>query len=276
MTLKYPLELNEGQVDYVSFTHHKYQSNKVGATAPAEGSPIILYMPASTPAMNQGNNWGAEKFEGPLGAFKRDVGMAGANIIDGADLSSAEKGKATGKNVINQLKSVVAGTDAGGAAKQLGVGMVAGFAGVNANQLMALSKGQIFNPNVELLYDGPKVRSFSMSFTMVPKSSDESKRINEIVKEFKVWSAPKENGGMYEVPHIWQVQYMLANKQNPNMNVFKRAALTDVAIQNNQGLNMHMSFDDGMPIITSLALTFTEVDVITRDDHLDASNNVGY
>ena len=69
---------------------------------------------------------------------------------------------------------------------------------------------------------------------------------------------------------------MLGNKQNPNMNIFKRAALTDVAVQNNQGLNMHMSFDDGMPIITSLALTFTEVDVITRDDHLKANNSVGY
>lgn len=276
MTLKYPLELNEGQVDYVSFTHHKYQSNKVGATAPAEGSPIVLYMPASTPAMNQGNNWGAEKFEGPLGVLKRDIAMAGANIIDKADLSNFQKGKATGKNIINQLKQVVKGADVGGAAKQLGVGMMAGFAGISPNQLMALSKGQIYNPNVELLYDGPKVRSFSMSFTMVPKSAAESARINEIVKEFKVWSAPKESGGMYEVPHIWQVQYMLGNKQNPNMNVFKRAALTDVAVQNNQGLNMHMSFDDGMPIITSIALTFTEVDVITRDDHLSARNSVGY
>lgn len=276
MTLKYPLELNEGQVDYVSFTHHKYQSNKVGATAPAEGSAIVLYMPATTPALSQSNDWGAEKFEGPLGALKRDIGIAATNVIDTADLSSRDKGKQTGKRIISEIKNVAANADVGGAAKQLGVSAVAGFAGVSPNQLMALSRGKIFNPNVELLYEGPRVRSFNMSFTMVPKSPAESNRINQIIKEFKVWSAPKENGGMYELPHIWQVQYMLSSGPNPNMNVFKRAALTNVAVQNNQGLNMHMSFDDGMPIITSLALTFTEVDVITRDDHQNASNNVGY
>ena len=107
------------------------------------------------------------------------------------------RAKATGKNVINQLKSIVGGTDVGGAAKQLGVGMVAGFAGVSANQLMALSKGKIFNPNVELLYDGPRfVHSVCLSLWSLRVLT--RLRINEIVKEFKVWSAPKENGGMYK------------------------------------------------------------------------------
>ena len=69
---------------------------------------------------------------------------------------------------------------------------------------------------------------------------------------------------------------MMNGAPNPNMNIFKRAALTDVAVQNNSGLNMHMSFDDGMPIITTVSLNFTEVDVITRNDHRNASNNVGY
>ena len=60
------------------------------------------------------------------------------------------------------------------------------------------------------------------------------------------------------------------------MNVFKRAACSAISVQNNQGMNMHMSFDDGMPIITTMSLSFTEVDVITRDDHLDGTSRVGY
>ena len=51
------------------------------------------------------------------------------------------------------------------------------------------------------------------------------------------------------------------------MNTFKPAACTAVTYQTNPGLNMHMSFTDDMPIITSLALSFTEVDVILAEDH---------
>ena len=36
------------------------------------------------------------------------------------------------------------------------------------------------------------------------------------------------DNGMFKVPHVWQVQYMMNGNPNPNMNVFKRAALTDV------------------------------------------------
>ena len=53
--LNYPLELNQDHVDYVSFTHHKYQSNKAGGPlTTAEGPPILLYMPSTTPALSQG------------------------------------------------------------------------------------------------------------------------------------------------------------------------------------------------------------------------------
>jgi len=81
---------------------------------------------------------------------------------------------------------------------------------------------------------------------------------------------------MYKIPMVWQVTYMSGSGQNRNMNAFKRAALTNVAVQSNSGMSMHMSFNDGMPIVTSLALTFTEVDVITRNDHDSAPTNVGY
>ena len=58
--------------------------------------------------------------------------------------------------------------------------------------------------------------------------------------------------------------------------MWKTAALESVTTQANNGLDMHMSFAEGMPIITSLTLNFKEVDVITRNDQRDAPNNVGY
>ncbi|QBP05997.1 hypothetical protein [Synechococcus phage S-B68] len=285
--LKYPKELNEDDVDYITFRSFEYRTNKAyegqsqagGVSGPGQGSTIVLYMPTTTPAMNQGADWGAVNFDGPLGQLKGNLAAGTAGAIMDADISSFEAGKTTGKRLVNDIKNQfeAAMKQGGGAVKQLGVNAVAGMAGMQPNQLLALQRGQIYNPNVELLYNGPRLRGFSMSFTFVPKSEDEAKIINEIILEFKKWSSPKDLGkGMFKVPNVWQVTYMTGGRKNRNMNEFKRAALTDVAVQHNQGMNMHMSFDDGMPVITTVSLNFTEVDIVTRDDHEKSSSYIGY
>jgi len=70
MTLKYPLELNEGQSDYMVFQAHQYrtnnavagqsQGNRGGVNGPAEGSPIVLYMPTTTPTVSNDQSWQGE------------------------------------------------------------------------------------------------------------------------------------------------------------------------------------------------------------------------
>ena len=60
------------------------------------------------------------------------------------------------------------------------------------------------------------------------------------------------------------------------MNEFKRMACVDVAVQANASTNMHQSFVDGMPISTTLNLTFQEVDIITRNDHEESQSLQGF
>ena len=288
--LQYPLDLNPGQTDYVVFSSQEYRTNANdkgfggqsvrNAGAPSKGATIVLYMPTTTPAVKQGADWGAKTFDGPMGQLIKNASSAVAGEIQDAEMPTnfedgVQKGKALAQRTISTVKNNF--KNLGGAAKQAAVSGVAGVAGMEANQLLALSRGQIYNPNVELLYKGPKLRGFSFNFTMVPKSPTEAQVINNIILEFKKWAAPSDTGnGMYKVPHVWQVTYMNGGSANQNMNAFKKAALTDIAVQNNQGMNMHMSFEDGMPIITTISLNFTEVDVITREDHLSSGTNVGY
>ncbi|WVQ00044.1 baseplate tail tube cap [Synechococcus phage MA10] len=288
--LQYPLDLNPGMNDYVVFTSEEYRTNTNdkgfggqsvrNAGPPSQGANIVLYMPTTTPVVKQGADWGQANFAGPMGQLLRNASTQAAAAIDAAAIpTSFEEGKAMGKKIVSETKKFFEGNAplVGGAAKQVGVGMAASLAGIEANQLLAMQRGEIYNPNVELLYKGPKLRGFSFSFTLVPKSPAEAQAINNIILEFKKWSAPSDTGnGMYKVPHVWRVVYMNGGALNPNMNAFKKAALTDVAVQNNQGMNMHMSFEDGMPIITTISLNFTEVDVITREDHLSSGTNVGF
>ena len=269
--MRYPLELNQIDTDYVVFSHHEYRSNVSGQSPAAHpGGTVVLYMPNTTPTMGQQQNWGEQDFAGPLGALRRDAGAALADSMMTADFSSADAAKASAERGVENFKSAFNSTkqNGGGALRQAGVGLAAGLAGVSdPNQLLALSRGEIYNPNVELLYKGPKIRSFTFNYSFVPKSAGEAAAVNSIIKEFRMWSAPAQNGGMFEVPHVWQVTYMSGFGPNATMNYFKRAALTNVAVQANSGLTMHSSHADGQPITYNMALNFTEVDLVLREDH---------
>ena len=285
--LQYPLDLSPGLTEHITFTSHAYRPNKseVGmqhgeGEAPSEGAAIVLYMPTTTPAVTQHAKWSDQSFSGPMGELLKSAAILGGSAINTVEISgNFDEMKSQGRKAIDGIKNTFEkhGKNIVPAIRQAGVGMAAKVGNMNANQLMALTKGQIYNPNVELLYEGPKIRSFNFTFTMVPKSAEEARAVNNIILEFKKWAAPELLGtGMYRVPHVWQIKYMNGAAVNKNMNAFKRAALTNVSVQNNQGLNMHMSFEDGMPIVTTISLAFVEVDVITRNDHLDGKSFVGY
>ena len=285
--MRYPLETNTG-ADTVVFTHEKYRNNRQGgggqAGPPGEGAgaDIILYMPNSTAPMNNGQDWGSKAFEGPIGIFRSQAAMSGAavlNDIDGQTFTEdgmRNLGNSVGAELANVTNSAF--ENAGGIIKQAGTDVLAKFGSYkDASQLLAMSRGQIYNPNIELLYSGTGLRTFAFSYTFVPKSEQEANQVNSIIMEFKKWSAPADTGnGMFEVPHIWNVRYMTNGAPNPNMNVFKKAALVGVGVQHNPGLDMHATFPNGMPIVTALSLSFQEVDIILREDHEQAGNNIGF
>ena len=81
--------------------------------------------------------------------------------------------------------------------------------------------------------------------------------------EFKKWM-PKESGNKLKLPHVWKISYGGACKQYYNK--FKTAALTNINVQYNAGLDSHMTFSDGSPIVTGFTLSFTETEIITQDD----------
>lgn len=268
MVLRYPLDLQTGDVDYVAFKHFKYS----GEGSPGMGGDIILYMPNSTPSVANNQDWGVSSAAGKLGELTRGIAADAAGAVSG--LGGEDAGQRI-DNLKNKISEGIKDTPA--ALKQAGVQGIANFSGIQANQLLALSTGEIYNPNIELLYAGPKLRGFNFNYTFVPKSEAEAVSAGRIIKEFKIWSTPKDTGnGMYEIPHVWQVSYMTGGGLNANMNCFKKAALTSIAVQANPGLPMHMSFPNGMPIVTQVALSFMEADVITRVDQESAPSNFGY
>lgn len=278
--LKYPNDLNETQSDSITFAHSPYRPNKGGdffgsgttASVPANVSEMIrLYVPNSTPPINQSNSWSRANFDGAFGAARLNAVRAVTNGINnlGGDSLSPEALKGAGDTAGALLQDIL--DSSGPALKQIATGAAGSLAGLTPSQALAVSRGQVYNPNVELLYNSPTLRGFSFEFNFVPKNSSESSTIDDIIYEFKKWSSPKDPGGtegVFCVPHIWNVIYsgMSAKK----MTKFKPAALTDVTVVENANSNTHTTFDDGTPVITTMRLTFKEVNIITRNDHESA------
>lgn len=278
--LKYPKNLSETETDFVCFTHAKYRTNSdISGNGPsargpedAESERIVLYMPNSTPAAAYGNGWSntGDILRGPLGKLK----MFGAKSLSGAmdTVEGSTSGEVNLSELGNSMKNFgkelggFAKKDAGELAKQLIGDFVGSKLVGSGNNFLALTKGKIFNPNIELLYQGPSLRSFVFEFNFVPRSKAEAQDVSKIIKEFKMWSAPKADGNYLAVPDVWYIRY--GNTATAKyMNQFKACAMTSFEAQDNAASDGHYTFVDGVPVSTAIRMSFSEVDIITREDH---------
>ena len=257
MSIRYPADA-AGGADYVSFQHKSYKGRGGGGQ---NGGDIVLYIPAPAPSISNVNSWqgSGDAFSGPLGQFKRGMVQRGSDIVN-------DKNFSLGKipQYVNSLAEELKSHKLGPIARNIGNNELAKAVGLSASQMMSVTRGEIYNPNVEMFYSGPQLRNFTFSFQCAPASSGDAQAIRQIVSEFKKWSAPEESGDKYKLPHVWDISY--GGKCKQYYNKFKTAALKNVNVTYNAGLDGHMTFDDGSPIVTGFSLSFIETELITRKD----------
>ena len=106
------------------------------------------------------------------------------------------------------------------------------------NDVLAGTTGTILNPNVEVLFGGPKLRNVSFAFKMSARNEDEAEDIHEICTTFKRNALPlgydkKKNvayGNFIEVPNLVMLKYMKGSKMHPYLSQYKSCAITNVDI----------------------------------------------
>ena len=257
MSYRYPAD-RPSDADFVTFQHKKYSGRGgSGGGGGGAGGSIVLYMPENTPAIGSQQNWNQTRaYAGPLGQLQRAFLDAAVDVSD-VDLKNVP---GTVSKMVGRFKGL--GGNVGPAARQGYLQFLAGKMGRSQNQITSLTKGEIYNPNVEMWYDGPALRSFTFEFIFAPKSAQDNSAAMNIIKEFKKWSSPKDQGQKYEIPHVWDISY-----SNQHYNKFKTSALVNINVDYNAGLPGHMTFEDGAPIVSAMSLTFTEVELVTQDDH---------
>ena len=308
---RYPLEALTETTDYLQFTIVEYQPTKQASGGSLVGAPgsrrigpagtkdkakkilgsIIMQMPAN---IQDGNavDYGESKMNTLMGAA---AGLIGSTIEGGGEAISAMlKGDKEGyqnavNNMTGEMKNTV-GTDssimdaaaqfANVKATSAAIGALGG--NVSAADLLARQTGQIFNPNMELLFNGPTLRSFSFSFKMTPRSPEEAQECKNIIRSFKSNMAPKTKNtgsiggsGMFlKTPNVFELRYKKGGRDHPFLHRFKQCFLTNVSV-NYTGEGVYTTYDDATPVSMQIDLSFKELEPIYDVDYDDAGG-VGF
>jgi len=142
---------------------------------------------------------------------------------------------------------------------------------VSVDQLLARGEGIVFNPNMELLFNGPSLRQFAFSFQMTPRSQTESDAVKSIIRTFKSNMAPQvtaEGGGslFLKTPNVFELTYKQGNQPHSFLHQFKQCFLENVSV-NYTGAGTYATYGDGTPVSIIMNLQFKEIEPIYDIDY---------
>ena len=306
--LRYPLaNLEAAQTlgityDYIKITVQDYQSSigSLNSETPigvnfntpavrrysqskASLGTIILPMTNNMGSTN-GVSWGENNTNavqlallGSVGSFINNVANAQIDQKFNAVKSELNKSLQTAKGLIEQA----------GNNKDAVAALLSGYV-VGNTSLATRASGVVINPNMELLFQGPKLRTFNFTFEFAPRFRAEAEVVRKIVKAFKMFSAPQidETGAIFlRTPKIFQLDYIyngdggdVANAAtHPYLNKIKPCALTSVNVNYTPG-GKYMTYADGGSMVqTTMTLSFNELEPIYQSDYTgDNDHPAGY
>ena len=265
----YPANLAETHQDIIKFNLVKYIPGGI-PTPGSSGRPpsgeilgtVVLPVPNNISDTNTAD-WGAD----PMNAVQAAAAAAAfAGITDGVGAG---------------MESIGATLKQFGSDPTSKTFVAAGFAGAamggEGAKLLSRASGQIVNPNLELLFNGPQLRSFSFTFKLAARSDGEGKTILEILRFFKRGMSPirSESNLFLKSPNTFTIEYQHMGKNNPNIGKIKECALQSVTTSYTPE-GQYATFSDGVMVSYSLQLTFSELEPIFTKDYEDSPDGIGY
>ena len=276
----YPIDLGKTKQDVIKFTMLEYvpkdfnQSGQFGFSnrdKPEDRNPIgtvILPIPGGIQD-NNSVSWAGQN----MNALEAGLANVALNAIE----DPSKVGDAT-NNILDALRS------GGGEAKTAIANAFAGAATGTGGQLLSRTTGAVINPNLELLFSGPALRTFSFSFKMNAREKAESEEIVRIIRFFKQGSAAQRSTSnlFLKSPHTFQIQYLHRGPEgsdNPFMGRIKECALQSIGV-NYTPENNYATFKDGEMVSYQVSLNFSELEPVFNDDYSqldgDADTLIGF
>jgi len=295
--LRYPYTMIAETTDYLQIDIIKYKPiGKALVNAPggrrnqgkSKIKTILLPIPSNISDSNSTkygdsslNSIGAALVGGVMGTME-----AGKDFTKGmkeGSQSVLNAGAATIANLKNSSGGI--GGVQGFLTREL-ASKAAAIAGVNItpDQLLARTSGEILNPNMELLFNGPSLRSFRFSFKMTPRNRDEAIEIKNIIRCFKTHMAPKVSSGegstttnttFLSTPDVFELRYRQGAIEHSFLNKFKQCFMESINVSYTAD-GTYATYDDGTPVSMIMTLSFKEIEPVYDVDYGDEITGVGY
>ena len=154
---------------------------------------------------------------------------------------------------------------------------------VNTGDIFGSIDGVIRNPNVEVLFQKLELRTFDLTFKLIPYNAEEAQTIKKMINVFKKSMLPSysigdtEVGGkkgsenraveasFIKVPKVCKVTYMRGSSQHPDLPTYKMCAITDVSINYTPDGN-YAVYHDGSPVAYQLKINFMETKLLFSEE----------
>jgi len=269
--LKYPADSVDGLYDYLKVTVLKY--SRKGLLQRGEGASFGNVFLPMHPNISDAN--GVSWNEDRMNILQAQFGTLAYNTI-----SRAGTGKDAGEffgRLGSDMVSTIGNISATPGLDKLIAGYFAGQA-VSSN-VLGRATGAVINNNLELLFDGPKLRTFRYNFRFTPRDAAEAQTVKDIIKLFKTEMAPDQTPGylFLTTPNVFKLEYIYGRTQqkHPFLNLIKTCALTDFSV-NYTPDGSYMTYE-GVPSMTSYTvdMQFSELEPIYKGDQKDAAG-MGY
>lgn len=155
--------------------------------------------------------------------------------------------------------------------------------GGQVQNLLSRTAGAAINNNLELLFSGPQLRSFTFTFRLTPRNSTETKNIKEIIRLFKREMQPEVTPSQLFLlaPNIFKIKYMNTTKdsksavQHPYLNRIKKCALKDFSVNYTPDGQYMTYLQDSSMTAYELNMTFAEIDPVYANDYDEGEGATG-
>ena len=269
---RYPIDIEKSKQDIIKFDIYEYVPQQfssgggqaVYASSAARNADsrksigsVILPIPAGI-SDGKSVNWGNGDEMNAVDIAKADVALK--TITQGPN-----KGINAAGEYINFVKN---NPDD---AKQAIAAYFAGKAAGKGQQILQRTTGMVMNPNMELLFSGPSLRSFTFSFFLSPRSKDEAKAVRQIIRTFKQSMSPirSKSNLFLKSPNTYGLTYLhrgVDGGLHKGLNAFKECAMTGFNVDYTPTGN-YATYSDGTPVQYQMSMSFKELEPIFNDEY---------
>ena len=208
------------------------------------------------PGIQEGNtvNWGPENIS-PL----KIAALGAANKLMDFDFRGAMEG------IINDAETL-----GGDLTPDVIKSWFAGKA-IGTN-ILGRATGQTINNNVEVLFNGPGLRTFNYNYRFTPREPKEAVMIKNIIRFFKKQMAPKRSTSriFLKSPNVFKLKYVFKNGDHPFLNNIKMCALNGFTVDYTPDGSYSTYSDggegDGSKTSYNVGLSFMEMTPIYNED----------